>query len=65
MLPRLIPEIASQTGAHLINLYNEFGGDEYETKKELYCDDVTCDGCHPTEAGFKAIASTIFQNINK
>ena len=69
-MPKVIPEIAAQTGIppdHVINVFGALGGG---SKPSLLCDDIEppiagCDGIHPNEKGFDLIAQTIFNAVSK
>ena len=40
------------------------GGKHLSSKfRHYYCDEEVCDGVHPTEAGLKFIAETIFKDV--
>ena len=62
IIPKLIPEIATQTGIpydHIINVFAALGGGNLD-KKALLCDLASafgaCDGIHPSESGMEIIA---------
>ena len=68
IIPKMIPEIASQTGIpadHIINVFGALGSGSPE-KSALLCDEKSeCDGIHPNDAGMKIIAQTIAEALSK
>ena len=66
-IPKMIPEIAEQSGIpqdHIINVFDALGGGAYE-KNALLCATKTahggqpCDGIHPDDKAMEIIALTI------
>ena len=39
------------------------GGESLE-KYEYFCDEQSCDDCHPNDAGYKAMAKFIYESID-
>ena len=66
-LPQLIPQIAKETSAKLIDVFNSMGGEKL-TKKHLFINENIPlkwpnDGCHPNDLGYKIMAKTIAESI--
>jgi acyl-CoA thioesterase-1 len=59
VFPILIRKIASETGAEpqVIDIFNALGG------ANLTQPNITCDGCHPRDAGYVEIAQTIAKTL--
>ena len=56
VLPRLLPTVAAASAAEpqVIDLFNALGG------ANLTQPNITCDGCHPHQAGYVEMAAAIY-----
>jgi len=57
--PTLIPAIAKSTGVHVIDVFDALGG------KALRDPTWFCDGCHPLDVGYDAIASLMSRILRR
>ena len=63
VLPRLIPSIAAENGipaANVIDVFSALGGAGL-SRYEYFCDHQSCDNCHPNDAGYSALAATVYR----
>ena len=61
VLPRLLPTVMQASAAEpvIIDLFNALGG------AGLTQPNITCDGCHPHQAGYVEMASAIYKVLSK
>lgn len=59
VLPKLLPEIAAQGGAGVIDVFDALGG------ANLTQPGITCDGCHPVDKGYIEIANLMYKTLSK
>ena len=64
--PELIPSIANskefEDKPEIIDVFNIMGGVKL-AHYEWLCDGQSCDGCHPNDAGYTALASGIYKDL--
>ena len=64
--PKAIRDIANETGIkqeNLIDIFNMMGGAELN-KYNYFCNEQSCDECHPNDAGYFAMASYIHETLD-
>ena len=64
--PKEIRDIANETGIkqeNVIDIFNLMGGTGL-TKYKYFCNEQSCDDCHPNDAGYFAMAKYIFQILD-
>ena len=47
---------------NVINIFGAMGGKSM-TEWELFCDDQSCDACHPNDSGYTYMASKIYGKL--
>jgi lysophospholipase L1-like esterase len=62
---KLIPDLAREIGLpekNIIDVFNALGGRTLELNY-CFCDDNTCDGVHPVNAGYYLIAKLVYKTL--
>ena len=59
LFPVLIPQIAGYVNAKSLDAF-KWLGNEHLAQWSLFCDEQSCDACHPNDAGYDYLAAKIY-----